>query len=263
MGPSNSGSSSQSAAGETFFRLLTLLALGFAITQIWNSSQEFPTADQEISSTPLIPGEKSDTSLTQLTDEIRRDLFTLRSRLDLLEEDSKKGSTPMTVPGSSQQMNDEIALSPEKDEPLPPLTRAQAQTMLKRVNDQIKALDLSLGWSDLLLRRLLEENPLGMSRAVYQALNERFSSYFEVTQGIRQEIYEVWKADPAAVVDDPRSIMALIEDFNAEWEYLDEELQEFLSPEEYTGFSKLVSMAQREQTVMSYLDIQENADEEE
>ena len=102
-----------------------------------------------------------------------------------------------------------------------------------------------------------------MSRAVYRAIDDRFTQYYEGTRAIRFEIHDIWSANPAAVGRDPRPILARLDDIESEWEILDQELQEFLSPEDYRGFNRLVSMAQREQTVMSYLDRQEETESEE
>ena len=72
------------------------------------------------------------------------------------------------------------------------------------------------------------------------------------------ELLEGLEASPACVgvaIEDslPQVLLVL----------LDQELQEFLSPEDYRGFTRLVSMAQREQTVMSYLDRQQETESEE
>ncbi|OUU21003.1 MAG: hypothetical protein CBC13_09680 [Planctomycetia bacterium TMED53] len=259
MVPSNAPIYPAKENGETFFRILTLLVIGFAAVNLWNSHSSRPSLENSL--TPEVPSVPQDSvaTLVELSEEIRTELFTLGLRLDVLEQGS---SELPVIASSSSETAEELAKLPKETQALPPLSGKEAQALMGKVQQQIKTVDSSLGWSDLLLRRLHEDNPLGMSRAVYQALNERFTNYYEVTRAIRQEIYDVWSSDPAAVGRDPRPILAMLNEIESEWEYLDEELQEFLSPDEYTGFTRLVKTAQREQTVMSYLDRQQETEQE-
>ena len=256
MARSNPRPTSPGTVSDTVFQILAFAAIGVAVAHLWNSSQATLPIDLRLSPTESQAyenqtDEKIEISLHELSEDIRKDLFTLNLRLNVLEEATQKAGSSIS---KLHSRNKGVIETSADIKPLPPLTQKEAQTLLKEVQQQIKEVDISLGWSNLLMNRLREDNPLNMSRAVYSALNDRFANYSEVTQAIRLEIYDVWKADPVAVGEDPRPILEMLTELNSEWSYLDEELQEFLSPEEYAGFSNLASIARREQTVISYLE---------
>jgi hypothetical protein len=263
MGAPDRFPASDRETGEVLFRILTLLALLMAVASIGLTQRKNPSDPQPPKTMEtVIPG-ASETSIEQASDDLRRELFTLGIRLNVLEQNAEQRLDPTTASAEKDTKETSPTLAETAESSLPPLTRAEATELLGEANQQIKRVDLSLGWSDLLLRRLREDNPLGMSRAVYRAIDDRFTQYYEVTRAIRFEIHDIWSANPAAVGRDPRPILARLADIESEWEILDQELQEFLSPEDYRGFTRLVSMAQREQTVMSYLDRQEETESEE